>query len=171
MWAKVSVRSQILIDLSIVPQDFPMPQDPSMRSESCMQVKEAPHQTKEFTLDEEVGPKLVSIQERQGSIRTALKFNKVDEDNIEKTIIYRKITSKFVAKFNGRCQLKGCNEPTCKNITEIVGADMFSEETQQFEQKASGNPYWVCASHFLNSQVEEEENAEEWRVVARLKRR
>ena len=83
------------------------------------------------------------------------------EDNIERNIIYRRITSKFVASFDGACQLKGCNEPTCKNITEIVGADMFSEETQQFEQKASGNPYWVCASHFLNSQVEEGENAED----------
>ena len=83
-----------LIDLSIVPPDFPLPQDPELRSDNCRRVEEnknkvteyveelekrlkeeksrkvqqspSPYQIKEFTLDSEVGPKLVSIQERQG---------------------------------------------------------------------------------------------------------
>ena len=75
---EILVDLDTLIDLSIVPQDFPLPQNPNMRSQKCRQVKEAPHQIKEFNLDEGVGPKLVSIQERQGSIRTALKFNNID---------------------------------------------------------------------------------------------
>ena len=78
-----------------------MPLDPTMRSEKCRQVKETPHQVKEFTPDAGVGPKLVSIQERQGSIRTALKFNNIepiDEDiEIEKLrkILLRKYAFVF----------------------------------------------------------------------------
>ena len=33
--------------------------------------------------DTEVGPKLTTIQERQGSIRSSLKFHKVNEENID----------------------------------------------------------------------------------------
>ena len=44
-----------------------------MRTEKCRNVIDS-HQIKESTLDIEVGPKLVSIQERQGSVRSALQF-------------------------------------------------------------------------------------------------
>ena len=70
-----------------------------MRSEKCRQVKEAPHQIKEFTLDAEVGPKLVTIQERQGSIRTALKFNRVDEENIDEDMEIEKLRKKLLRKY------------------------------------------------------------------------
>ena len=95
---EILIDLDTLIDLSIVPQDFPLPQDPNLRSEKCRQVKEAPHQIKEFTLDEEVGPKLVTIQERQGSNRTALKFNRVDEDNIDEDMEIEKLKKKLMRK-------------------------------------------------------------------------
>ena len=95
---EILIDLDTLIDLSIVPHDFPLPQDPSMRSERCRQVREdTPHQIKEFT---EVGPKLVSIQERQGSIRTALKFNPVDEDNIDEDMEIEKLRKKLLKKYS-----------------------------------------------------------------------
>ena len=94
-----------------MPPDFPLPQDPELRSDNCRRVEEnkkkateyveklekrlkkeksrkvqqnpSPYQVKEFALDSEVGPKLVTIQERQGSIRSALKFHKVNEETID----------------------------------------------------------------------------------------
>ena len=83
---EILVDLDTLIDLSIVPPDFPLPQDPELRTESCRRVEEnkkkateyveelekklkeeknrkerkepSPYQIKEFTLDSEVGPKL-----------------------------------------------------------------------------------------------------------------
>ena len=91
---EILIDLDTLIDLSIVPPDFSLPQDPELRSDNCRRVEEnknkvteyveelekrlkeeksrkvqqspSPYQIKEFTLDSEVGPKLVSIQERQG---------------------------------------------------------------------------------------------------------
>ena len=88
---EILVDLDTLIYLTIIPSDFPLPQDPSMRSEKCRQVKEAPHRIQE-PLDEEVVTKLVTIQERQGSIRSALQFKKVDEDNIDKDIEIANVT-------------------------------------------------------------------------------
>ena len=58
-----------------------------------------PYQIKEFTLDSEVGPKLATIQERQGSIRTSLKFHKVNEDNIDEDQDVEKIRKKLLRKY------------------------------------------------------------------------
>ena len=45
-----------------------------VKNDKCRKVQPNPYQVKEFILESEVGPKLVSIQERQGSLRSALKF-------------------------------------------------------------------------------------------------
>ena len=95
---EIFIYLHTLNDLSIIPKDFPLPQDPNMRSKKCRLVKEAPHQIQE-PLDEEVAPKLVSIQERQGSIRTALKFNRVDEENIDEDIEVEKLRKKLLTKY------------------------------------------------------------------------
>ena len=108
---EILIDLDTLIDLSLVPPDFPLPQDPELRSDNCKRVEEnkkkateyveelekrlkeeksrnvqqnpSPYQVKEFALDSEVGPKLVTIQEMQGSIRSALKFHKVNEETID----------------------------------------------------------------------------------------
>ena len=65
-----------LMDLSTIPKDFPLPQDPKMRENSSRSVKEG-------VPTGEVAPNLVSIQERQGSVRSKLQSNIVDEDTID----------------------------------------------------------------------------------------
>ena len=54
-----------------------------VKNDKCRKVQPNPYQVKEFTLDSEVGPKLVSIQERQGSLRSALKFHRANEETID----------------------------------------------------------------------------------------
>ena len=48
---------------------------------------------------EEVGPKLATIQERQGSIRTSLQFHKHDEDSIDEDLDVEKIRKKLMRKY------------------------------------------------------------------------
>ena len=113
-----------LIDLSIVPQDFPLRQDPELRSDNCRRVQEnkqkitefveelenrlkeeksrkvqpspSPFQIEEFTLDSEVEP----IQERQGSIRSALKFQKMSEETIDEAQDVEKLRKKLLRKYS-----------------------------------------------------------------------
>ena len=70
-----------------------------MRTEKCSNVKEDNHQIKEFILDAEVGPKLVSIQERQGSVRSALQFNRVNEEIIDEDLEIEKLRKKLLKKY------------------------------------------------------------------------
>ena len=60
----------------------------------------SPYQVKEFTLDSEERPKLTTIQERQGSIRSSLKFNKVNADNIEEDQDVEKLRKKLLRKYS-----------------------------------------------------------------------
>ena len=99
-----------------------------MRSESCRRVEEnkkkateyveelekklkeeknrkdkqnpSPYQIKEFTLDSEVGPKLTTIQERQGSIRSSLKFHKVNEEPIDEDQDVEKLRKRLLRKYS-----------------------------------------------------------------------
>ena len=64
---EILVDLDTLMDLSIIPKDFPLPQDPKMKEDGCRSVR------REDPV-EEVAPKLVTIHERQGSIRSKLKF-------------------------------------------------------------------------------------------------
>ena len=124
---EILINLDTLIDLSIISPDFPLPQDPEMRSDSCKTIQEnnqkmnefieelekkvkkdscrkvqqSPYQVKEFTLDSEVGPKLllVSIQERQGSIRSALQFHKVNEETIDEDQDVEKLRKKLLRKY------------------------------------------------------------------------
>ena len=64
-----------------------------------VQPSPSPYQIQEFTLDSEVGPKLVSIQERQGSIRSALKFHKVNEETIDEDQDVEKLRKKLLRKY------------------------------------------------------------------------
>ena len=70
-----------------------------MRSESYRNVKKDTNLIKEFTLDAEVGPMLVSIQERQGSIRSALQFNWVDEETFDEDHDVEKLRMKLRKKY------------------------------------------------------------------------
>ena len=122
---EILIYLDTLIDLSIIPPDFPLPQNPEMRSDSCRKVQENthkikefieelekkvkkdscrkvqenPYQIKEFTLDSEVGPKLVSIQERQGSVRSALQFHRVNEETIDEDQDVEKLRKKLLRKY------------------------------------------------------------------------
>ena len=70
-----------------------------VKTDSCRKVKEATYQIKEFTFDPEVGPKLVSIQERQGSLRSALQFNRVNEETFDKDQDVEKLRKKLLRKY------------------------------------------------------------------------
>ena len=144
---EILVDLDSLIDLSIVPADFPLPQDPELRSERCRRVEEnkkniakyveklekkieeeekrvnnktgpsvgtdlnssgspplrgQPTKQSSYSINpaiEEVGPKLATIQERQGSIRTSLQFHKHDEENIDEDLDVEKIRKKLMRKY------------------------------------------------------------------------
>ena len=67
-----------------------------VKTDICRKGKEDTYQIKEFTLDTEVGRKLVSIQERQGSVRSALQFNRVNEETIDKDQDVEKLRKKLL---------------------------------------------------------------------------
>ena len=48
----------------------------------------------------EVGPKLVTIQERQGSVRSALQFHKVNEETIDEDQNVEKLRKKLLRKYS-----------------------------------------------------------------------
>ena len=137
-----------LIDLSIVPADFPLPQDPELRSEKCRRIEENkkniaeyveklekkieeeekrvtkqadssleeglescgsppvrghPKKQSSYTINpaiEEVGPKLTTIQERQGSLRSSLQFHRHDEENIDEDLDVEKLRKKLMRKYS-----------------------------------------------------------------------
>ena len=70
-----------------------------MKKDSCRKVKGKTYQIKEFTLDTEVFQKLVSIQERQGSVRSALQFNRVNEETFDKDQDVEKLRKKLLRKY------------------------------------------------------------------------
>ena len=80
---EILIDLDTLIDLSITPQDFPLPQDPKMRADSYRSVREDIPEIRESIPEGEVGPKLVTIRERQGSVRSKLQFHRVDEETID----------------------------------------------------------------------------------------
>ena len=49
--------------------------------------------------DTQVGPKLTTIQERQGGIRSSLKFHKVNEENVYEDLDVEKIRKKLMRKY------------------------------------------------------------------------
>ena len=69
------------------------------------------------------------------------------------SIRYFEITPMFSARFNGRCELEGCQESTYENITKMMGVEVFTPETQDFERKFNDKPFWICAKHYM--EVEE----------------
>ena len=70
-----------LKELSIVPQDFPLPMDRAMRETKVNRVKEA--QMDELEVDHPENLKLVDIEERIVSLRSKLNFKKVEEEDFE----------------------------------------------------------------------------------------
>ena len=70
-----------LKELSIVPQDFPVPMDRAMRETKVNRVKEA--EMDELEVDHPKNLKLVDIEERIGSLRSKLNFKKVEEEDFE----------------------------------------------------------------------------------------
>ena len=70
-----------------------------MKKDSCKKVQENPYQIKRVTLDTEVGLKLVSIQERQGSVRSALQFHRVNEETIDEVQDVEKLRKKHLRKY------------------------------------------------------------------------
>merc|ERR1712066_107683 len=62
---------------------------------------------------------------------------------------YRDVTSIFLARFDGHCQLEDCGEDIQADITEMIGVEIYSDETEDFERKPNDKPYWICASHCL----------------------
>ena len=95
---EIIIDLDTLMDLTIIPLDFPLPQNHNMRTEKCRNVKES-YQIKESTLDIEVGPKLVSIQERQGSVRSAMQFNRVNEETIDEDLEIEKLRKKLLKMY------------------------------------------------------------------------
>ena len=82
-----------------------------VKKDSCRKVQEKPYQIKEFTLDSEVGPKLVSIQERQGSVRSALQFHRVNEETIDEDQDVEKLQySSVILEKKTRVNLDPVNE-------------------------------------------------------------
>ena len=70
-----------------------------MKKDSCRKVQENPYQIKRVTLDTEVGLKLVSIQERQGSVRRELQFHRVNEETIDEDQDVEKLGKKLLRKY------------------------------------------------------------------------
>ena len=71
-----------------------------MKKDSCRKVQENPYQIKRVTLDTEVGLKLVSIQERQGSVRRELQFHRVNEETIDEDQDVEKLRKKLLRKYS-----------------------------------------------------------------------
>merc|ERR1712183_409265 len=80
-------------------------------------------------------------------------------------ILFHEVTPMFPARFNSWCELQGCHEATYTDITEMMGVEIFSPETQDFERKYNDKPYWICANHYMeageNNPNQEEELEEE----------
>ena len=70
-----------------------------LKEDKCRKVQQSPYQIKEFTLDSEVGPKLVTIQERQGSVRSALQFTRVNKKTIDEDQDVEKLRRKLLRKY------------------------------------------------------------------------
>ena len=79
-----------------------------------------------------------------------------ETDNIQ----FREVTQDFTASYNGRCQLPGCHRAVIANMTELIGVEIYSEETLDFEPNYNGKPYWICASHCLAENMLEDEDDE-----------
>ena len=79
----------------------------------------------------------------------------------QQIVYYRDVTRIFLARFDGQCQLEGCGEDIQADITEIIGVEKYSYETQDFQRKPNDKPYWVCASHCMEEENDEESNNEE----------
>ena len=69
MVARGLVKIITLLGSDKVCKDFPLPQDPKMKEDRCRSVRRKDRV-------EEVAPKIVKIHERQGSIRSKLKFHR-----------------------------------------------------------------------------------------------
>ena len=78
---EVLLSLDTLKDLSIVPQDFPLPMNRAMRETKVNRVKEA--QMDELEVDHPENLKLVDIEERIGSLRSKLNFKKLEEEDYE----------------------------------------------------------------------------------------
>ena len=68
-------------ELSIIPQDFPLPMNRAMRETKVNRVKEA--ERDELENDHPDNLKLVNIEERICSLRSKLIFKKIEEENYE----------------------------------------------------------------------------------------
>ena len=79
-----------------------------------------------------------------------------EEEQNEVIGYYRDVTRIFLARFDGHCQLEGCGEDIQADISEMIGVEIFSQETEDFERKHNDKPYWVCASHCLDEDNDDE---------------
>ena len=71
-----------LKELSIIPQDFPLPMNRAMRETKVTRVKEA--ERDELENDHPENLKLVNIEKRIGSLRSKLNFKKIEGEEYEK---------------------------------------------------------------------------------------
>ena len=110
--------------------------------------REQPTNNSSYTINEDtqVGPKLATIQERQGSIRSSLKFHRHNEDNIDEDLDVEKLRKKLLRKYAsvfkkdlGREDSVRMDPVKVKLIDEnkVMGNCMIPSETPRHLQQAA----------------------------------
>ena len=77
----------------------------SLRFHGPSSPREQPTNISSYTINEDtqVGPKLATIQERQGSFRSSLKFHRHNEDNIDEDLDVEKLRKRLLRERLLRC--------------------------------------------------------------------
>ena len=111
--------------------------------------------------EEELNEEILVEEEEEEEMEEMEDAEEVDEEWNEVNGYYRDVTEIFLAIFDGQCQLEGCGEDIHAFLTEIIGVEVYSNETHDFERKHDDKPYWICASHVLDEGTDDESTNDE----------
>ena len=114
--------------------------------------------------DTQVGPKLATIQERQGSIRSSLKFHKVNEESIDEDLDVEKIRKKLMRKYASVFKKDLGREDRVRmdpvkveliDETKVMGNCMIPTEAKSRLSGASPPPYLNMFKGILRHEKQE----------------
>ena len=111
--------------------------------------------------EEELNEEILVEEEEEEEMEEMEDAEEVDEEWNEVNGYYRDVTEIFLAIFDGQCQLEGCGEDIHAFLTEMIGVEVYSNETHDFERKHDDKPYWICASHVLDEGTDDESTNDE----------